>query len=51
VLAAGALYLLNPTYVSILFTDKSGQMILAVAATMLGIGAFIMRAIIEKALA
>jgi tight adherence protein B len=51
VLAAGALYLLNPGYVGILFTDKSGQMILAVAVTMLGIGAFIMRAIIEKALA
>ena len=51
VLAAGALYALNPTYVSILFTDPAGQMILACAGTMLGIGAFIMRTIIEKALA
>ncbi len=51
VLAAGALYLLNPTYVSILFTDPTGQKILGVAAVMLGIGAFIMRAIIEKSLA
>ena len=50
-LAAVALYFLNPTYVNILFTDPSGRMILACAATMLGIGAFIMRAIIEKALA
>lgn len=50
-LAAGALYLLNPTYVSVLFVDPTGQKILAVAAVMLGIGAFIMRAIIEKALA
>jgi tight adherence protein B len=50
-LAAVALYLLNPSYVSILFTDPSGQMILACAAVMLSIGAFIMRAIIEKALA
>ena len=50
-LAAGALYLLNPDYVSILFIDPAGQKILAVAVVMLGIGAFIMRAIIEKALA
>ena len=51
VLAAGALYLLNPSYVKILFVDPTGQMILACAAVMLGMGAFIMRAIIEKALA
>ena len=50
-LACGALYLLNPTYVNILFVDPTGQLILAAAGTMLGIGAFIMRAIIEKALA
>jgi len=50
-LAAFALYFLNPSYVNILFTDPTGRMILACAATMLGIGAFIMRAIIEKALA
>ncbi len=50
-LAAVALYLLNPSYVNILFVDPSGQKILAVAGVMLGIGAFIMRAIIEKALA
>ena len=51
VLAGGALYLLNPDYVQILFHDPTGQLLLAVAAVMLGIGAFIMRAIIEKALA
>ena len=50
-LAAGALYLLNPGYISILFTDPTGKMILGAASVMLGIGAFIMRAIIEKALA
>ncbi len=50
-LAAGALYFLNPSYIGILFTDPSGKMILAAAAVMLGIGAFIMRTIIEKALA
>lgn len=50
-LAAAALYLLNPGYISILFTDPTGKMILGAASVMLGIGAFIMRAIIEKALA
>ena len=34
-LAAGALYLLNPDYVSILFIDPAGQKILAVAVVML----------------
>ena len=50
-LAAVALYFMNPSYIMILFTDPTGQMILACAATMLGVGAFIMRTIIEKALA
>jgi tight adherence protein B len=50
VLAGGALYLLNPAYVDILFYDPSGQMVLASALTSLGIGAFIMRTIIEKTL-
>ena len=41
---------MNPTYLNILFTDPTGNMILAIAATMLATGAFIMRAIIEKSL-
>lgn len=50
VLSGGALYFLNPSYISILFTDDAGKMILAACCVMLGIGAFIMRAIIEKSL-
>jgi tight adherence protein B len=50
-LAALALYFMNPEYVMILFTDPTGQLVLACALTMLSIGAFIMRTIIEKALA
>ena len=50
-LAGASLYFLNPTYVSLLFTDPSGQKILAVAVVMLGIGAFTMRTIILMDLA
>jgi len=50
-LAAVALYFMNPAYIMILFTDPTGQLILACALTMLSVGAFIMRTIIEKALA
>lgn len=50
VLAGGALYLLNPDYVNILFYDPTGRLVLASAITSLGVGAFIMRTIIEKTL-
>jgi tight adherence protein B len=49
--AAGGLYLVNPGYVNILFFDPVGRMILFAALGSLGVGAFIMRTIIEKALA
>jgi tight adherence protein B len=51
VLAGGGLYLLNPAYINVLFTDPSGRMILASAMVSLGVGAFIMRTIIVKSLA
>jgi tight adherence protein B len=50
VVAGGGLFLLNPGYVSVLFNDSSGRMILASAFTSLGVGAFIMRTIISKTL-
>jgi tight adherence protein B len=50
-LAGGALYLMNPNYIMVLFTDPTGKIILATAAVMLCMGALVMRAIIEKALA
>ena len=51
VLSAGALYLLNPAYVNVLFQDPAGQKILAAAIGMLASGAFIMKDTIEKSLA
>ncbi|MCW3475823.1 type II secretion system F family protein [Limobrevibacterium gyesilva] len=51
VLAMGGLYLINPAYMGVLFFDPTGRLILASAFTSLGIGAFIMRTIIEKSLA
>ncbi|MFI4981711.1 MAG: type II secretion system F family protein [Nevskiales bacterium] len=51
VLAMGALYLLNPSYIDILFFDHSGRLILFAAFGSLGFGAFVMRTIIEKSLA
>ncbi len=50
VLAGGALYFLNPTYVMILFNDPSGRTILSVAVGLLAFGAFVMRTIISSAL-
>ncbi len=49
-LAAGALYFTNPAYMTLLFTDPSGRMVLAAAVGSLSTGAFIMRTIIEKSL-
>ena len=49
-LAGGALYLLNPSYMSILFTDPAGKKVLAMAVVMLGGGIMIMRWIIKRSL-
>ena len=49
-IAAVGLYIMNPQYVTLLFTDPSGRMVLAAAGGMLLTGAFIMRMIIEKSL-
>jgi tight adherence protein B len=49
--AGGMLFIVNRAYVNVLFFDPSGQMVLAAAGIMLGIGAFTMKAIIDKALA
>jgi tight adherence protein B len=46
----GALYLANPTYIGVLFTDPSGQMILGIAVLSLCMGIFTMRMIIRSAL-
>jgi tight adherence protein B len=46
----GALYLANPTYIGVLFTDPSGQMILGIAILSLCMGIFTMRMIIRSAL-
>jgi tight adherence protein B len=50
VVAGGGLFALNPAYLSVLFNDPIGRMILASAFTSLGVGAFIMRTIISKSL-
>jgi len=49
-LAIAGLYVMNPAYVTLLFTDPSGRMVLAAATGSLCTGAFIMRTIIEKSL-
>jgi len=50
VLAMGGLYLLNPTYMSVLFTDRIGHIFLTAAFGSLGSGIFVMRTIINKTL-
>ena len=51
VLAMGGLYLLNPGYMSQLFTAGLGHVFLAAAFGSLGTGIFVMRTIINKTLA
>jgi tight adherence protein B len=46
----GALYLANPSYIGVLFTDPSGQMVLGLAILSLCVGVFVMRMIIRSAL-
>jgi tight adherence protein B len=50
ILAMGGLYLLNPTYMSVLFTDSMGHIFLCAAFGSLGSGIFVMRTIINKTL-
>ena len=49
--SGGSLYLINPGYVGLLFTEPTGQMILGCAVLSLSLGIFVMRTIISKALA
>ncbi len=51
IVSGGSIYLINPEYISLLFTNPTGQMILGTAVLSLGIGVFAMRTIISKALA
>ena len=51
VLAMGGLYVLNPTYMSVLFSDPVGHIFLGAAFGSLGGGIFVMRTIINRTLA
>jgi tight adherence protein B len=51
ILAAMALAVMNPKYISVLLLDPSGNKVLAVALGMLGAGVVTMRSLIRKALA
>ncbi len=51
IVSGGGLALLNPAYLAQLFTTSGGQKVLATAILMLGGGIFVMRHIIQKALA
>ena len=50
ILAMGGLYVLNPAYMSVLFTDSMGHIFLTAAFGSLGTGIFVMRTIINKTL-
>ena len=49
-LAAGAMYALNPNYMGVLFFEPTGHLILAAAVASLSVGGFIMKTIISKSL-
>jgi tight adherence protein B len=51
ILAMGGLYVLNPTYMSVLFNDPVGHVFLGAAFGSLGGGIFVMRTIINRTLA
>ena len=46
----GVLYLINPAYISLLFTHPTGQSMLAAAVISLTIGLLTIRAIIRRSL-
>jgi tight adherence protein B len=50
VFTALMLWVLNPKYISVLFTDPTGQHIFGAAVLSLGLGIFVMRTMIRKAL-
>jgi tight adherence protein B len=50
-LTGGGLYLLNPTYISLLFTDPTGHKLLGSAIVSLCLGLIVIRSIIRSALA
>ena len=50
VVAGVAVSILNPAYAALLFTDPTGQAVLAVTVAMLGTGMLVMRTIISRAL-
>jgi tight adherence protein B len=50
ILAMVALWLMNPSYMMILFTNHLGNQILAAGALLLGFGIFVMKLIIQKSL-
>ena len=49
-LAGGAMWLENPSYMSMLFDDPTGKTILAAAATSLGVGLLVARAMTQASL-
>ena len=49
-ISGAALYLINPDYMSMLFIDESGRMVLGLALLSLCTGMFVMRMIIRKSL-
>ena len=49
-LSGGAIYVLNPGYIQVLFDDPRGQTILGIAMVTLAIGAFIIRTMIKGAM-
>ena len=48
--ASGALFLMSPDYLALLFSDPRGQQVLGAAALMLGSGVLVMRWMIRRAL-
>lgn len=47
ILVAGGLYLVNPDYIILLFTDSTGQFLLGCAAGWMGLGVLVMRQMIN----
>ena len=49
-LAMGSLWVMNPSYMNILFMTDAGNEILAGGAVLLAVGIFVMRMVIQKSL-
>lgn len=50
IVMGGLIFIVNSSYISILFTDDSGRKLLFLATGMLGMGFYVMRTIIRKSL-